>query len=176
MTTDEQLMQDFQRGSRDAFTELFRRYRERIFAFFRRRVNDAGTAEDLAQEAFLGVLRGVTRYEPRALFRSYLFGIAFNLLAAHRRKSPPDGKRAEEIPDPAGGGNLDVALWIRQALNRLEDSAREILMLREYEQLSYDDIAGLLHVPVNTVRSRLFRARLDLKALLAPQKTVTSDK
>jgi len=176
MTTDEQLVQDFQRGSSEAFTELFRRYHERIFAFFRRRVNDAGAAEDLAQEVFLGVLRGVTRYEPRAPFRSYLFGVAFNLLAAHRRKKPPGENRTEEIPDPAGGGNLDAALWMRQALNRLEDSAREILMLREYEQLSYEDIAGLLHVPVNTVRSRLFRARLDLRALLAPPKTVTSDK
>ena len=169
MTTDEQLMLEFQRGSHQAFTELFQRYRELIFAFFRRRVNDAARAEELAQETFLGVLRGVTRYEPRALFRTYLYGIAVNLLAAHRRKSAPDAKRVEEIAEPARGGDLDAALWIRQALGRLEDDAREVLMLREYEQLSYAEIASLLRVPVNTVRSRLFRARLALKDLLVPQ-------
>jgi DNA-directed RNA polymerase specialized sigma24 family protein len=58
MTTDEQLMQDFQQGLREAFTELFQRYRERIYGFFRRRLNDAGRAEELAQETFLAVLRG----------------------------------------------------------------------------------------------------------------------
>jgi RNA polymerase sigma-70 factor (ECF subfamily) len=57
-------------------------------------------------------------------------------------------------------------LWIRGALERLDPAHQEVLMLREYEQLSYDDIADALGVPVNTVRSRLFRARAELKALL----------
>jgi len=169
MTTDEQLMLEFQRGSHEAFTELFQRYRERIFGFFRRRVNDLASAEELAQETFLGLLRGVTRYEPRALFRTYLYGIALHLLAAHRRKSASRASREEEITPPSAGGDPDAALWVKQALGRLAEDAREVLMLREYEQLSYAEIASLLRVPINTVRSRLFRARLDLKELLVPQ-------
>lgn len=169
MTTDEQLMLEFQRGSHEAFTELFQRYRERIFGFFRRRVNDIASAEELAQETFLGLLRGVTRYEPRALFRTYLYSIALHLLAAHRRKSAFRANHGDEIARPSAGGDRDAALWVKQALGRLEEDAREVLMLREYEQLSYAEIASLLRVPINTVRSRLFRARLDLKELLVPQ-------
>lgn len=170
MTSDEQLMLEFQQGSRDAFTELFHRYREAIYGFFRRRLNDATRAEELAQEAFLAVLRGAARYEPRALFRTYLYGIALKQLAAERRKkarelsSPPAGT------DPPVDNSLDASIWVRRAVDRLEADAREVLLLREYEQLSYAEIAALLRVPVNTVRSRLFRARMALKDLLVPQR------
>ena len=87
MTSDEQLILELQQGSDEAFTELFLRYRERVYGFFRRRMNDAAQAEELAQETFLAVLRAAQRYEPRATFRAYLFGIAFNILAAYRRLS-----------------------------------------------------------------------------------------
>jgi DNA-directed RNA polymerase specialized sigma24 family protein len=67
----------------------------------------------------------------------------------------------------------DAALWIRQALEKLDDSEREILMLREYEQLSYAEIAQLMKLPVNTVRSRLFRSRMALKEYLEPTQKVS---
>jgi RNA polymerase sigma-70 factor (ECF subfamily) len=63
---------------------------------------------------------------------------------------------------------LDNSLWVRQALEKLDAQEREILMLREYEQLSYSEVAELLRIPVNTVRSRLFRARVALKDHLEP--------
>jgi RNA polymerase sigma-70 factor (ECF subfamily) len=170
MTTDEQLMLEFQRGSREAFTELFHRYREPIFAFFRRRLNDAARAEELAQETFLAVLRAVVRYEPRALFRTYLYRIALNILAADRRKKVQEAGHTEEAGQLVAVSDPDAALWVRQALRKLDADAREVVMLREYEQLSYAEIASVLRVPVNTVRSRLFRARMALKELLAPQK------
>ena len=72
MTSDEQLMLEFRQGGHDAFAELFHRYREPIYGFFRRRLNDAARAEELAQETFVAVLRSAARYEPRALFRTYL--------------------------------------------------------------------------------------------------------
>jgi RNA polymerase sigma-70 factor (ECF subfamily) len=150
MTTDEQLMQDFQRGSRGAFTELFQRYRERIYGFFRRRLNDAGRAEELAQETFLAMLRGSARYEPRGLVRSYLYGIALKQLAAERRKQPHRESLSEEVAAPAP--DPDATLWVRRAVERLDAEAREVLLLREYEQLSYAEIAALLQLPVNTVR------------------------
>lgn len=165
MVTDEQLMLEFQHGSREAFRELFARYSERIYGFFRRRLNHAARAEELAQETFLGVLRAAERYEPRALFRTWLYGIAMNLLAAERRKAGRVSPQSE-IADPPASEDPDAALMVRQAVARLDADDREVLLLREYEQLSYAEIAELLCVPLGTVRSRLFRARMALKELL----------
>jgi RNA polymerase sigma-70 factor (ECF subfamily) len=169
MATDEQLILEFQKGSHDAFTELFLRYRELIYRFFRRRVNHPSRAEELAQETFIALLRRVERYEPRATFRSYLFAIAYKILANDRRKrgQNSDGAGPElELPGPAAPGNAEDGFWVREAIEKLDGHDREVLLLREYEELSYDEIAGVLHVPVNTVRSRLFRARLALKEIL----------
>jgi RNA polymerase sigma-70 factor (ECF subfamily) len=165
MISDEALMLDFQRGSRQAFEELFGRYRVPLYSFFRRRLGSGESADDLTQETFLAVIQATARYEPRALVRTYLYGIAFKLLAAERRKRARD-QQADAGPTSSGGS--DERLWVRQALDRLDASDREILMLREYEQLSYAEIADLLRLPVNTVRSRLFRARMELKSILAP--------
>jgi RNA polymerase sigma-70 factor (ECF subfamily) len=174
MITDEALMLEFQGGSRDAFDELYARYRQPPYGFFRRRMDSEMRAEDLAQESFLAVIRGSARYEPRALFRTYLYGIAMNLLAAERRKHRPSTSLEFE-PEATGVGGADRSLWVRQALEKLDRNDREILMLREYEQLSYTEIAELLRVPVNTVRSRLFRARMTLKSYLQPQERTVSD-
>ena len=167
MLTDEQLMLDFQRGSKEAFTELFARYREPIFGYFRRRLADAARAEELAQETFLAVLRAVTRYEPRALFRTYLYGIAVLQLAAERRKNAhQEAMPRSHPPNRPPPAIQRQAVAVRQALEKLAPDEREVLMLREYEQLSYAEIAALQRVPINTVRSRLFRARMALKELL----------
>src|SRR5277367_6638494 len=154
MTSDEQLILELQQGSEEAFTELFLRYRERVYGFFRRRMNDAAQAEELAQETFLAVLRAAHRYEPRASFRAYLFGIAFNILSADRRKSASHQTSAHVVPDeiPASSRmNQETALCVRQAVEKLDGGEREVLMLREFEELSYEEIAKILYVPVNTV-------------------------
>ena len=167
MTSDEALMLEFQAGSRAAFEELFARYRKPLYGFFARRLNSPGRAEDLAQETFLAVIRGASRYEPRALVRTYLYGIALKLLAAERRKfTTASGTSEQSAAEPKTGGTPEYVLWVRQAMEKLDAPEREILMLREYEQLSYSDIAELLRIPVNTVRSRLFRSRLALKSYL----------
>lgn len=173
MKTDETLMHEFQQGAREAFDTLFARYRERVFGFFRRRLAHAARAEELTQETFLAVLRGAAAWEPRALFRTYLFGIAMNQLFAERRKvtNRPESVLGEADPD-GHNPRPDTGLWVRQALGRLEEDEREILMLREYEQLSYDEIATLIGIPVNTVRSRLFRARMAMRDALLGQKDV----
>ncbi len=153
MTSDEALMLEFQGGSRAAFEELFARYRKPLYGFFGRRLNNPERAEDLVQETFLAVIRAASRYEPRALVRTYLCGMT----------STTSGQSA---PEPKTDGTPDCVLWVRQALEKLDGTEREILMLREYEQLSYSDIAELLRIPVNTVRSKLFRSRLALKSYL----------
>jgi RNA polymerase sigma-70 factor, ECF subfamily len=163
MISDEMLMLEFRAGSREAFEELFARYRELLYGFFRRRVDSRERAEDLTQETFLGVIRGAMRYEPRSTVRSWLFGIAWKLLAADRRRR---GRETLGFDDPAASRGSGDGLWVREALTRLEPADRDILMLREYEQLSYSEIAALLRMPLNTVRSRLFRARMALREQL----------
>jgi len=174
MNTDEQLVLAFQAGSKEAFAELFERYREPVYRFFRRRLDNPARSEELAQECFLALLRNVNRYELRASFRSYLYGIAMNLVFAERRKSGrevSENEKLDERLDSSGGdAETDAGIWVRGALERLQKDEREILMLREYEQLSYEEIGALMRLPVNTVRSRLFRARMAMKEQLVPMK------
>ena len=169
--SDEQLMLACTQGSSDAFSELFRRYKQPVFGFFRRRTAESAQAEELTQETFLALLRAASRYEPRALFRTYLYAIAFRILRSHRRKAVFRATffgRPAVLPDPARSDSTEAGLWVRRAVEKLDRIDREILMLREYEQLSYAEIADLLRLPLNTVRSRLFRARAALRALLEP--------
>lgn len=164
--SDEALMQEFQAGSRPAFEELYARYRGPLYGFFRRRLYGDRRAEDLTQETFLAVIRASARYQPTALVRTFLYGIAMNLLAAERRQRFRDTPPGEISSEPVTQSDSADALWIRQALEKLDRQEREILMLREYEQLSYAEIADLLKLPINTVRSRLFRSRMALKEFL----------
>jgi RNA polymerase sigma-70 factor (ECF subfamily) len=168
--SDEELMVAFSRGSQNAFDELFLRYKQPLFGFFQRRMADVAQAEELTQESFLAVIRTSSRYQPSALFRTYLYAIGLKILSAYRRKAAfrayftgePDAYR-----ELAALGNLETEYVLRQAVGILDRLEREILLLREFEQLSYSEIGELLHLPVNTVRSRLFRARLALHNLLA---------
>ena len=135
MTTDEQLILDFQRGSQAAFAELFDRYRQPVFGFFRRRLHDAARAEELAQETFLVVLRGIERYEPRATFRTYLYSIAFKQASGEYRRAKHDPVPISTEPAAAPQQDSCDALWVRRAVEKLDEQHREVLLLREYEQL-----------------------------------------
>ena len=168
-SSDEHLMLAFSKGSADSFHELFLRYKQPLYGFFRRRTADPSRAEELTQEAFLVLLRAASRYEPRALFRTYLYAIAIKILRAHRRKTAFRATffgQPKSIPYPAQQDATESGLWVRRAVEKLDSTDREILLLREFEQLSYAEIADLLQLPLNTVRSRLFRARTALRNLL----------
>jgi RNA polymerase sigma-70 factor (ECF subfamily) len=167
---DEDLMLQFKNGSGGAFERLFARYRQPIFAFFHRRLEGHHRAQDLTQETFLAIVQSASRWEPRAPVKTFLFSIALKQLYAERRKQAT--RRAGDLDEEAFvNEERDQSLWVREALQKLDDDEREILMLREYEQLSYEEIAELLNVPLNTVRSRLFRARVALKRFLEPAPT-----
>ena len=175
MVTDEDLIAQVKDGSRGAFETLFERYRDPIWRFFRRRTPDAARAEELAQDTFVAVLDGAKRYDARGTFRSYLFGIAYRVLMADRRKAAFRATTPMETePADPNAADPDAAIWVRHALETLDEDDREILMLREYEQLSYQEIADVRQTPLNTVRSQLFRARVALKAALMPQPVRTS--
>lgn len=167
--TDEQLMVAFLRGSTDAFSTLFERYKQPLFGFFRRRLADPSQAEELTQETFLAVLRASSRYEACALFRTYLYAIGFKILRAHRRKAAFRAMFHGDQPsghEPSIESAIHSEVLLRESVSKLEPMDREILMLREFEQLSYAEIAELCSLPLNTVRSRLFRARIALHDLL----------
>src|SRR5580704_13875651 len=107
MQRDEELMMAFQKGSTESFSELFLRYRDPLFGFFRRRLSNATRAEELTQECFLAVLQCAERYEPRATFRTYVYAIALHLTAAEYRRL-----KREPVVDreKAGGGAAEVTV------------------------------------------------------------------
>lgn len=169
--SDERLMLAFTQGSSEAFTELFHRYKQPVYGFFCRRVANPANAEELTQETFFALLRAARRYEPRALFHTYLYAIGFKILRAHRRKAAFRAAflgHRKSLPDPSKQDATESGLWVRRAVEKLDPLDREIVMLREFEELSYAEIADLLRLPLNTVRSRLFRARTALRELLDP--------
>jgi RNA polymerase sigma-70 factor (ECF subfamily) len=165
---DEELMLAFKGGDGLAFRELFDRYKNSIYGYVRRRVNDPGRAEEITQDVFLALVQHRNGYEVRASFRTYLYRIALNRVASEHRKKKENEPLPEDAPATANT-DPNVVQQVREALEQLEPGQREIVMLREYEGLSYDEIAQVLKVPVGTVRSRLFRAKMALRDLLAPQ-------
>jgi len=180
--SDEQLMLAYCGGQFDAsgiaaFNELFSRYKQPVFGFFRRRLADAAQAEELTQETFIVILRSADRYASSALFRTYLYSIGFNILRSHRRKLAFRAlfqSTGETTREPETHTSIDADMQIRQAVGRLEHIDREVLLLREFEQLSYAEIAEVLSLPVNTVRTRLFRARIALREILSAPVTIPS--
>src|SRR5437588_4035848 len=122
MVSDEALMLEFGQGSREAFEELFARYRQPLYGFFRRRLESRERAEDLTQESFLAVIRATSRYEPRALVRTYLYGIALKLVAAERRKQARNSPLPLLETMPSAGDASDDVLCVRQAIGKLDPS------------------------------------------------------
>jgi RNA polymerase sigma-70 factor (ECF subfamily) len=174
-SSEEQLMLALREGSEEAFTTLFHRYKLPIFGFFSRRLTDSARAEELTQETFIALFRAAKRYHPSALFRTYLYAIAFRILRSDRRKSQFRAMffGSPAAADAAVSSHTEDSIWVRRALAKLDVTDREIVMLREYQRLSYAEIAALFEIPVNTVRSRLFRARAALRDLLDPPSAQT---
>ena len=173
--TDQQLVQRSQRGDLRAFDLLVLKYQGRIAALVGRYVSDAGEVEDVTQEAFIKAYRALGKFRGDSAFYTWLYRIAANaaknhLVAKGRRPGADatiedaegfdEGGLLSESASPealAMGGELaDV---VESALNALPDELKAALMLREFDGLSYDDIADVLGCPVGTVRSRIFRAR-----------------
>lgn len=171
-----------QRGDDKAFTELVRRYQDRIYRFLLRLTRSPDDALDLTQDTFLRAYQGLDRWRPDALFRTWLFRIARNVAFDRLRRDKlvefvelaPD----VDLPDTTAGPEaiVETAQRLRQleaALERLPAEHREILLLREIEDMAYDEIAVVLNLNVGTVKSRLARARAALLDKLKYQPEVT---
>jgi RNA polymerase sigma-70 factor (ECF subfamily) len=170
---DDECVARAQRGDRAAFSELVGRYQDRIYRFLVRLTRSQDDALELTQETFLHAYEALERWRPEARFTTWLFHIARNQAFDWLRR----GKRVEfvaledddeaTLPDPAPAP--DAALETRQrfqglerALARLPTEHREILLLREIEEMSYEDIAAVLEISLGTVKSRIARARAGL--------------
>jgi RNA polymerase sigma-70 factor (ECF subfamily) len=160
-----------QRGEVAAFTELVARYQDRIYRFLVRLTRSQDDALDLTQETFLRAFQGLPLWRPDARFTTWLFRIArnlaFDLLRRHKTVEFVALEDDADAPDPTPGPDaaLEMAQRLRlldAALLRLPAEHREIVLLREIEDLSYDDIAAVLDINLGTVKSRLARARRTL--------------
>lgn len=160
-------------GDRQAFGELVRSHRAGVVNVVYRMCGDVHLAEDAAQEAFVRAWRGLHGYQPRSPFRNWVYRIAINAArdVLRRRRETVD---VESLPLAAPNGGPEAALQnkerdelVRQAVSALPPASREVLVLREYEGLSYREIADTLNIPTGTVMSRLNYARTRLREALA---------
>ncbi len=173
--TDQQLVQRAQRGDLRAFDLLVLKYQGRIAALVSRYLSDAGEVEDVTQEAFIKAYRALGKFRGDSAFYTWLYRIAANAAKNHlvaKGRRPGADATIEDAEGFEEGGMLsesaspealamggELAEVVESALNALPDELKAALMLREFDGLSYDDIADVLGCPVGTVRSRIFRAR-----------------
>lgn len=144
---------------------LFQQYHMAVFRYFRRMTGRGDLAEDLTQDLFLRALRGIVRYEERDREQAWLFRIARNLLLDHWKSET----RKPASLDPTDGFTLSqpptqsFSFSLQQALQKLQRPDREALILCEVGGLSYAEIAEVSETTVNSVRSRIYRARRFLR-------------
>jgi RNA polymerase sigma-70 factor, ECF subfamily len=175
MRTDADLAAAFKGGDDRAFTLLYERYRRALYLFALKMLSETEAARDLVQDVFVTIYQNRSRLNRPDSFRSWLFTIGRNRCLSHLRqrrdRTPLEEAPAEAIAvDPPGDGREtaeDVRL-IRRALNALKIEYREVLVLREYQDLSYREIAEITESTESAVKSRLFKARRALHESLKP--------
>ena len=178
---DVRLMRLVARGDTSAFEEVIERHQALVAGTAARMLGSNSDVEDLAQQVFIRVWKSARRYVPRAKFTTWLLKITRNLVfnelrRAKRRAHVPlqSEPGAEEIPlkdetNPAPDASLledELQRAIEEAIMQLPESQRMALVLRRYEQLSYEEIADVLDLSVPAVKSVLFRARTELRSRL----------
>ncbi|MBL9077363.1 MAG: sigma-70 family RNA polymerase sigma factor [Planctomycetes bacterium] len=178
--SDQELIAAILDGSEAAFAQLVDRHQDRLFRLLSRYCRDPVECEDLAQEVFLKVFRKLHTFQQNSAFYTWLYRIAVNAAtdhlsrASHRRLRlveddrvlDGDGDQEGESGPTAPLLAAELAEVTRRIVDGLPEKYRTILILREYEDLSYTDIAAVLQVQLGTVESRLFRARQRFKEQL----------
>ncbi len=184
MVTDETLMRAFQEGDETAFATLYTRYRMPIYRFLARKLGSPARAEDLCQEVFVAVVEHAREWRGEASVKTYFYRIAFNRAISDLRRSehkvmvseketddedaPP---RFEAVSTDSPERNVveaERARLVREALAGIEPDFRDAILMKEYEGLTCEEIAEIMGVAVGTVKSRIFRGKVELKRRLAP--------
>jgi RNA polymerase sigma-70 factor (ECF subfamily) len=186
---DEALVEKCRKGDMQAFGLLVAKHQDRLVNMVHRMIGRWAEAQELAQEAFLKALERISQFRNQSSFYTWLFRIAANLAISHRRRSGRlrfgsldeglEGTQAHSLGDcvaqsreqsPQAVAQLaEDSKRVAEALDRLDDDYRLVIILRDMEDMDYAQISRVLDVPPGTVKSRLHRARLMLKGLLGEQ-------
>jgi len=182
---DQRLIQDCLKGRSEAFGELVRRYQDRLYNTVYRLLDNAEDARDVVQDSFLHAYQALKSFKGDSLFFTWLYRIAVNTAFSLKRKQRSilsidrarEGTATAEPLDASAENQPDFALeqadeerMIQQALNRLSPEHRAVLVMKDMEGQKYETMAEVLEVPIGTIRSRLHRARMELRELLLHQK------
>ena len=171
---ESELVSQSQHGDRSAFGDLVRHHRAGVINVVYRMCGDPQLAEDAAQEAFIRAWQKLPGYQPRSPFRNWLYRIATNValdMLRRERETVDVDKvqlRARTVGPEDSFDKSEREELVRNAVLALPSASRAVLVLREYEGLSYRQIAETLGIPIGTVMSRLNYARTHLAATLAP--------
>lgn len=179
MKTDVALIEATLQGDQRAFEELVRAYQNRVFGFVCHYLGDHQEAEDVVQETFVQAFRKLASFRRASSFHTWIYRIAFNLSATRRKRRSRQNSvdlqssQANRVLDRAESPEQQLtrqerAVQVQAALAEMSEEYRTILVLREMNDCDYDAIAEILAIPVGTVRSRLHRARLELRERLQP--------
>lgn len=181
--SDEDLMERFQSGYEQAFNLLVKRYEDRLHNFLYRYTHNHQDCEDLVQETFFRVFRSRHSYERIAKFSTWMYTIAINLAKSLYKKKKrmttvtihkdPDDSEDRPMKLEDDGILPDDSLYekmcideLEKALMKLSEDFREVVVLRDIQQLSYEEIAEIADLPMGTVKSRINRGRAQLQELL----------
>ena len=178
--TEQQLLQAARRGREDAFEELVRLYEKRVYHLALRMCGNAEDAYEIAQEAFLSVWKGLRFFRGESSFSTWLYRLTSNAaidFLRRQRRQGADGPSLDdedtfvEVADPSPSPHqqaetLELRQALVQGLNTLSPEHRQVLLLRELQGLSYEEIAACLELDLGTVKSRIARAREKLRKYL----------
>ncbi|HEY9401972.1 MAG TPA: sigma-70 family RNA polymerase sigma factor [Pyrinomonadaceae bacterium] len=178
--TDESLLARARAGDEDAFLSIYTRHRAGLYRFACRLLGDATAAEDVTHDCFLSLLKHPERFDATrgATLKTYLFAAVRNLSLKQFRRAAHEtllDEAAHEQSAPAAEQPLsrmleaELSAAVRLAVESLPALQREVLILFEFENLSLQEIAVVVEAEVNTVKSRLARARAGVRRALAPQ-------
>jgi len=175
---DRELVVRCQRNESRAFDELVARHQDRVYTAVTRFCGNAEDAADIVQRAFINAFRKIQEFKGDSSFSTWIYRIAFNQAISFRRENKRNAvsiysKDDDKVAEPAVESNPTEKLEgeekqkkVQQALEQLEEGDRQIILLKDLQGHSYDEIAAIMQIPKGTVRSRLHRARLELKSKL----------
>jgi len=179
--TDEELMKRFQNGDENAYIELVNRYRDKILNFIFNYIGDFEISEDIVQDTMVKLYQKKHYYKEIAKFSTWLYTIAKNLANTELRKKKQrkttilshisKDDKPYDIPSDQPGTHQEIeseitSKIIRNAIDQLTDKFRTVILLRDIQELSYEDISSIVGVPIGTIKSRINRARLQLQVEL----------
>ncbi len=176
---ERELVERCRRGDEGAFQELVDRYKDLVFALIARAVQDRSRAEDLAQDVFLRVHRGLPYFRGEARLSTWIYRIVANVCLQDQRTAPPsvslDDERSRERLTPSVSdrrfGDLEVRDRLEKAIARLPANYRLLIAGHYLEGVQYEDLAEALQLPLGTVKNRLYRAKQQLRRLLESELT-----